>query len=179
MIRSTIAWLYQKLAALVTRHPKPVAAAVVLALITWLLVSLYQWQPERQVARHFDDWVQAVEDRKWKRIEGMFHDDYSDPWGFDKATVLREAREAMRHFFAPVVTAHEVAIQVDETTGEVRCRLTIDGDGTTVAGLIRHELNSRRPVFVLHWERTDWRPWHWQIKRIESEDISLHRYRGF
>jgi len=174
-----ILWIYKKLVIFVSRYPKPVTAVVVLALIAWLLVSLYQWQPERQVERHFESWVQAVQDRKWNRIEGMFHDEYSDPWGFDKETLLKEAREAMRHFFAPVVTAQDVAIQVDDYTGDVRCRLTIDGDGTAVAGLIRHELNSRRPVFVLHWERTDWRPWHWQIKRIESDGISLDRYRGF
>lgn len=151
------------------------AAAGALFLFFYLL---WLWQPERQVTLHFENLVKSVENRKWNRFARLVADDYEDQWGLDKETILREAPEGFRHFFALSIDAENVTQRVHDNTARVECVLRIRGEGTAIAQMVRGEVNRIHRPYVFFWEKRSWKPWDWQLVRVENEQLNLERYRG-
>src|SRR5216684_3416386 len=67
-----------------------------LALLIGLFL-IWLWQPERQVARHTENFLRAVERKNWSHAADFIGNDYQDQWGDDRARVLERAREFFRY----------------------------------------------------------------------------------
>ena len=155
-----------------------IAAASGIGLIV-LFWCLSLWQPERQLLKHHQHFLQSIENRKWSKIERLLDPDYSDRWGYTRADFLRESREVFRQFIA--LTLHEELVQTDLSagTGTVTTRIRVEGTGSALAMLARDEANSLTTPFVFEWKKRSWKPWDWKLVRIDNQTLHFERPSGF
>jgi len=153
-----------------SKYPLLTGAAVCLfvaARCFWL------WQPERQVLLHQRHFLDAVGDRKWKKIEAFLADDFRDRFGHDKAWALRESKEVLRHFFALTIEDSETAASFTTPEGAgpnmatVTAFLKLAGSGTALAEYAKSEVNRSREPFTFAWRKQSWKPWDWQLTTVD------------
>jgi len=155
------------LSFLKTRAFLAVAAAL---LLLWVGYCIRLWQPERQVALHQRHLLDAVEQRRWNALREFLADDFEDAVGHNKASVLMESRELMRHFFVFLtIEDHDTTILLNppddggRATGEVRTLLRIDGRGTALVDEIKRRVNANQDRFEFRWRKKGWKPWEWEL----------------
>ncbi len=143
-----------------------------------ILFLLQQWQPETQVQKKFDAFISAVEHRKWDKVEKMISPDFHDPWEIGQERLLREAREVFRHFFSLELQTDEFPeISAKEDQMEISSQITIRGNGTAIAEMVKGEVNSRKARLILTYQKQSWKPWDWKIQSIFSNEINPAHYR--
>jgi hypothetical protein len=152
------------------RHLVLIIAFATLAFAVWLL---WQWQPERQVQRHTEKLIDAVEGKNWKRLAEITADDYSDRWGHDKSTVISRSREVFAQFFAIEIEAHDLAIAEREGIGTASARLTLKGSGGPLAQLAIDRAATLRAPFVFTWRLRSGKPWDWVLVRVDQPELEL------
>ena len=145
-------------------------AAVFVASAIYLLAL---WQPERQVRLHQSHLIRAVEKRNWDRFASFVADDYSDLWGHDRTFVLRESREVFRQFLFLTLRQEIESAEADFGRGKVSARLEIEGSGGPLAELAKQHVNGLRHPFTFHWQQGSWKPWDWQLTRVEQPELRL------
>lgn len=160
------------------KNPKHRLIAAGVGLLVLVLYLTWLWQPERQVERHFDNLVRSVEKRNWNRFVRLLAEDYQDQWGFDRETIRSEAPDAFRHFFGLNIDTEDRRQVVVGDRAQVTTVLRIRGEGTAVAQMVRSEVNRIHEPFIFYWEKRSWKPWDWQLVRVENERLSLDRYRS-
>src|SRR5678816_2021732 len=67
-------------------------------LVIALCVGLYLiwlWQPERQVRRHTENFLQAIEHKNWDAASDFVAANYQDQWGDDRMRVLERLRDCL------------------------------------------------------------------------------------
>ncbi len=130
---------------------------------------VWLWQPERQVSLHQRHFLEAVADRKWKKIAAALADDFRDSAGHDKAWALKESREVLRQFFVLSVREREAGTAFatpERREATVTTRFRLEGNGTPVAEYAMEVVNGSGAPFVFVWKRQGWKPWDWQITAI-------------
>jgi len=152
----------------------PLASLVIVATA---LYDLWLWQPERQVLKHHAHFIHAAEARHWKAFADFIDPKYSDRWNHDKAFVVRESSEVLRQFFALSIENEVVSCEVTGTTGNVTAHLKIDGNGTALAQYARQEVNDLREPFTFEWTRKSWKPWDWQLTRVDNPQLRIGEWR--
>ena len=146
------------------------AAALMLSSAIYCLVL---WQPERQVRLHQRNFLKAAEKRNWERLGEFVAADYSDRWGHDKEIVVQQAREALRQFLFLTLAQEERTPHVDGGTGISAGRLAVDGSGGPLAELVKQRVNSLAEPFTFHWQQQSWKPWDWQLIRVEQPELEV------
>lgn len=136
----------------------------------WLLSA---WQPERQVRRHTERFIAAVEGRNWKRLAEITSDDYSDRWGHDKRVMIDRTREVFAQFFALEIEAREISVVEGDGLGTASARLTVRGSGGPLAQLAIERAAALREPFVFTWQQRSGKPWDWVLTRIEQPELDL------
>jgi len=131
---------------------------------------IWLWQPERQVLLHQEHFIEAVSDRKWKKIDRFLADDFRDRFGHDKAWALKESREVLRQFFALTVLGEDTSntfTTPDRRDATVTATLKIEGGGTPIAEYAKTEVNRSQHPFTFTWKQQSWKPWDWQLTSID------------
>jgi hypothetical protein len=154
-----------------------VVAAQMIVLGGWLI---WRWQPDRAALSRFEALCEATADRKPRKMEKLIAADYADRWGMDRATALREARQILGQFFALTLEPVDTVVEPGPSPNEriIRARIRLGGTGTGIAELAKAEVNRLESPWVFTWRRTDWRPWNWQLVRLENPGIDLTRRYG-
>ncbi len=137
-------------------------------------VLWHHWQPQQQLQTHTQAFLNAVEDQKWDRVGELMAADYQDGWGLDKASALSYGEQTFQHFATlsfnlldMTATAHT------DHQGQVRTRFEVRGIGSPMAALTRSEINGLDQPFVFHWQRQSWKPYDWQLVKIENSALEL------
>jgi hypothetical protein len=142
--------------------------AAIAAMVT--VRCIWLWQPERQVELHQQHFIEAVSDRKWKKIDHFLAEDFRDRFDHDKAWALKESREVLRQFFALTVKENRTNLAL-ATPGRqeatVTSTLKIEGGGTPIAEYAKTTVNSSTKPFTFTWKQKSWKPWDWQLTSID------------
>lgn len=152
------------------RHFVSIFAAAVLGVAVWLVSA---WQPARQVRRHTERFIEAVEDKDWKRLAELTADDYSDRWGHDKAALVSRSREVFAQFFAIEIEAHELSVLEAEGVGTASALLSLRGSGGPLAQLAIERAAMLREPFAFTWRLRSGKPWDWVLTRIDQPELEL------
>jgi hypothetical protein len=149
-------------------------AAIVL--VTALIVGLWFCQPARQVRRHNEKLLDAVESKDWKELTELMAEDYSDRWGHDKATVIERSRMVFAQFFVMEITAAEPEVEEANGHGIVRARLTLQGRGGPLAEVAIQKAAALQQPFVFEWRQASWKPWHWLLVKVDQPELEITEF---
>ena len=156
---------------------KPALALALLAAAA--LYAAWLWQPARQVRLHTAHFLGAVERRNWEKVRSFVADDYSDRWGHDKEFVLREAREVFRQFLFLTIQNDPAPPALDGRDATITAPVRLAGDGSPIAQFVVEKVNTLHAPFTFTWRRADWRPWAWQLTRVEQPELEIEMERAF
>lgn len=154
---------------------KLIALLALAGFVAAALYCLWLWQPERQAIKHQQTLLQAAGKRKWKKVSSLIAENYSDRWGFSKTVALRETSEVLRQFFVLEIKGEMFAIEPADDTIAIHQRITFDGKGTALAEMAKQEVNNLRQPFRFEWKRQSWKPWDWQLTRVDHPQLRARR----
>src|SRR5437773_12563396 len=104
-----------------------IAALLVGVFLIWL------WQPGRQVRRHTENFLHAIEHKNWAGAADFIGSDYHDQWANDRARVLERLHEGVRCARCIRVSAFSVTVSVERRRAAGRGRIWISGQGREIA----------------------------------------------
>jgi hypothetical protein len=149
-------------------------AAIVLVAV--VIGALWLWQPARQVRRHNEKLLDAVESKDWKELSELMADDYSDRWGHDKATVIERSRMVFAQFLVMELAATEPEVEEANGQGTVRARLALTGRGGPLAELAIQKASALQQPFVFEWRQASWKPWDWVLVKVDQPELEITEY---
>lgn len=155
------------------------ALGAVAALVAFALFLLWLWQPERQVRLHTSHFLKSVERRNWNSVQNFLADDYTDRWQHNKESAVSDAREAFRQFMFVTI---ENRIDSCEMTGDqatTRAVIKVSGNGGVVAQMVMERVNTLSGPFTFTWRKASWKPWGWQLTRVDHPQLSTGHFEGF
>ncbi|MES2572460.1 MAG: hypothetical protein V4710_20720 [Verrucomicrobiota bacterium] len=117
-----------------------------------------------------------MEKRDWPRFSTFIADTYSDRWQHDKKFLLDEPRQVFQHFLLLSIQAEEVELVREPDTGVVTERLKLEGSGSPVAQMVMQTVNGLSEPFVFHWKKQNWKPWAWQLVRIDHPVLQVPEF---
>ena len=122
---------------------------------------------------HTTHFLKKVERQNWNKALVFIADDYKDRWGHDKESVLRETREVVGQFLFLTIENKTVACDLHGASATARTVVKITGTGGPLAQLVMERVNSLREPFTFEWRQPGWKPWHWQLTRVDQPELRL------
>ena len=147
-------------------------AGLLIALIIGLFCN-WSWQPERQVSRHTDGLLRAVEHKNWSRVNDLVAGDYTDQWGDDRKLMLARLREAFRYVRDVKIRFADRIITTEHRRGIWRAKITIDADNGEVGPMVEQRVNLLTTPFELEWRRVSAKPWDWKLFHVSNSELEL------
>jgi hypothetical protein len=152
---------------------------LVLLLLSMAIGATLVWyfHPDRSLARAWQDLVSSVEARNSLALRSLLADDYSDRWGYDRDTLVLEARLAFRNFERLRVTATEVEVRRRGDTATLKAIIRIEAEGTPSVADARAAVNGLFSPFEFSFRREPGFPWSWKLTGFDQPEFHLERYR--
>ena len=155
---------------------KKIAIGSAVALVVLAGFLAWNWQPEKQAGIQTAHFLQAVERRNWEKVRAYLATNYTDRWGHDQALALEAAEQVFQQFLFLKVEHEIVSQAANRATGETRARVKISGSGGALAQIAMERVNGLREPFLFSWKRQSWKPWDWQITRIEQPELEIREW---
>jgi hypothetical protein len=143
-----------------------------LALLIGLFL-IWLWQPERQIGRHSENFLRAVEDKNWSRVADFIGDDYQDQWDNNRARVLERARDSFRYLRGFRINFSTATVKADRGRATWVGRIKIEAGEGEFMSEVRERVNSLATPFELEWRQVSARPWDWKLARISNPDLQI------
>jgi hypothetical protein len=131
------------------------------------------WRPERQIQRHSENLLRAIEKKDWTRFAFFVSGDYQDQWGNDHALLLQSTREVFRSVRMIRLNTANPRIWITNHSGFWEAKITTDGDGGEIMMMIKQRINSLVTPFRLEWRRMSGKPWDWKLVRGSNADLQI------
>ena len=147
-----------------------VGLAVALCIGTYLV---WLWQPARQVQRHAENFLHAIERKDWAAAASFIGNDYQDQWGDDRARVLERMREGFRYVRGAQIIAANPLVQVEERRAVWSSRITVFSSDDEVMELLAERVNSLPSPFELEWHRLSGKPWDWKLVGVSNPAFEI------
>lgn len=145
-------------------------AGVALALGIYLM---WLWGPEHQVKLHTDHLLKAMETKNWSKFATFVADDYHDQWGQDHALILERARGVFSYLRGIRLAPGYAIVQAERGKGSWQAQITIEGDNSELALLVKERVNSLATPFTLEWRRLSGKPWDWKLVQVSNPGLEL------
>jgi hypothetical protein len=143
-------------------------------------VYLFQlWQPDRQVHLHSLHLADALEEKDWAGVTQFLAPDYSDQWGHNREVVVSRLQQVLHYARNLRVHAQQTITSATDGEGRWLARIRIEADDNEVAAFIKARVNVLEEPFELHWRRQSWKPWDWQLVRVNNSALELPTGSGF
>jgi len=137
------------------------------------LFFLWLWRPERQVKRHTENFLHAIEHKNWTAAGGFIGRDYHDQWSNDRARVLERMHEGFGYVRDLKVSAFNVSVKTEQRRGEWSGRIWLDGSQGEVVEFLKEKVNSLQTPFELEWRRISWKPWDWKLVGASNSALEI------
>jgi hypothetical protein len=137
------------------------------------LFLIWLWRPERQVERHTENFLRAVEHKNWTTAADFIGNDYHDQWGDDRARVLDRMRDGFRYVRGIRINAFSVTVRVEGRRAEWTSRIWIDGAQNEVLESLKENVNSLPTPFELEWRHFSGKPWDWKLVRVSNSALEI------
>ena len=131
------------------------------------------WRPERQVRRHTENFLRAVEHKNWTAAANFVGNDYHDQWGDDRTRVLERMREGFQYVRGIRISALNVTVRVERRRAEWTGRIWVDGAQNEVMKSLKEQVNSLPTPFQLEWHRLSGKPWDWKLVRVSNSALEI------
>jgi hypothetical protein len=129
--------------------------------------------PEHQIRRHTDNLLHAIERRDWNGFAAFVSSDYQDQWGNDRARLLERTPEVFRYLRGVRMIPGVVIVQINGRKGTWQAKITIEGDNSEVAALVKERVNSLTTPFTLEWQRVSAKPWDWKLVKVSNPGLEI------
>jgi hypothetical protein len=145
-----------------------------LALAIWLV---WWCQPARQVKRAQRRLLNAVESHDYTALANLLAQDYRDGWEHDKTFVLTRCPQVFDQFLLLDVDGEIRSAEV-AAGGDwwVRQKIVISGMGGPIGTYARDKVNALTEPFAMKWRKRGWKPWDWELTRIEQAQLQIPEY---
>ncbi len=140
------------------------------------LFLMWLWQPERQVSRHGEKFLRAMQRKDWPRVADSIASDYKDQWAGDRARVLARTREVFQYLHNIQITASNPSVRLDNGVAHWQSKILIGGDGGEMMAVLKERVNSLTTPFDLKWRRVSWRPWDWKLVGVSNAELTIPEY---
>lgn len=134
---------------------------------------MWLWGSEHQIRRHTDNLLRAIERKDWNRFATFVSTDYHDQWGNDRALLLERTPEVFRYLRGIRMIPGYVTVQINERKGTWQAKITIEGDNSELAVLVKERVNSLTTPFILEWQRMSAKPWDWKIVKVTNPALQI------
>lgn len=143
-----------------------------------VLFLLWLWQPERQVRLHTSHFLKEVERRDWEDAGKFLARDYSDRWDHTKESAISDAREVFRSFLFLTIENRTDKCDIAGDRATTNTVIKISGSGSPIAQMIMERVNGLHGPFVFGWRQASWKPWDWELTRVDHPDLRTERFEG-
>ena len=137
------------------------------------LFCIKLWRPERQIELHQKNFLSALEDRRWGRVEGQFCERYSDRFGHNRATAIKDLKDVLRQSFALTIKSQGSQTEFSGDTATIKVNLTITGSGAGATEWIANELNRLPAPWVFTWQKVNVFPWSWELMKVDNPSLTI------
>lgn len=137
------------------------------------LYLMWLWRAEHQVRLHSNHLLSAIENKSWPRFGSFIADDYQDQWGQDHALVLERTREVFRYVRGVRIVPGYAMVQAVDGKATWRAEITIEGDNSELAALLRERVNRLSTPFTLEWRKRSWKPWDWELISVSNPGLEI------
>jgi hypothetical protein len=144
-----------------------------IALLAFAIWLLWWSRPERQVRRAQGRLLGALESRDYPALARLLAEDYRDAWDHDKANVLRRVPEVLDQFVLLDVEGEIRSVEPETATWVAREKIIVKGLGGALGMYARDEVNRLREPFTMHWRKRSWKPWDWELTRVEQPELRI------
>ena len=144
--------------------------------VLFALFLLWLWRPERQLERHTENLLRAVQKRDWTRFASFIATDYHDQWGNDRALLLTKTREIFRYVRALQIGEENANFRITKTSGFWSGLIRIEGDNGEVTGAIKERVNSLKTPFQFEWQHLSGKPWDWQLVQVSNSELQVPEF---
>ncbi len=138
-------------------------------------ILITYWQPERQVQVHTDQLLNALANRNWEQVDRLIADDYADAWGFTKETAVTYSRQVFQPFLSLSFEPRTIEVSLeDQDQGKALTSFQVEGRPLSpVSNVAQSELNALETPFEFHWVKQSWKPFDWQLVKLENRALDL------
>jgi hypothetical protein len=137
------------------------------------LFLLWLWRPERQVKRHTENFLHAIERKDWTAAGNFIATDYHDQWGDDRARVLDRMREGFRYVRGVRINASNPMVRIENRRAIWSGKIMIDGDEGEGMALLKERVNSLPTPFELEWHHVSAKPWDWKLVHVSNSTLEI------
>lgn len=120
-----------------------------------------------------ENFLAAVEGKKWQRMGDFLADEYSDRWGHNKTAVIDRSREVFAQFFVISLEAPDLQIEEADGLGQARAHLRLKGTGGPLAELAMERVATLQQPFTFEWRQASWEPWDWKLVRVDQPELEV------
>lgn len=147
-------------------------AGLVIALCAGLYL-IWLWQPERQVRRHTENFLRAIEHKNWDAAADFVAANYQDQWGDDRMRLLERLREGLRYVRGPRIIASNPNVQIESPRAVWSGKITLYSSDDDAMEVLYQRGNSLPSPFELEWHHLSGKPWDWKLARVSNPSFEI------
>ena len=143
-----------------------------LSLVGWL-TSLFAASENAQMLRSQERFIQALEARKWSKVDAMICPDYADEWRQDAALVKHNLREVFKGFIFLRIEARTVSSDDAKGLAWVKQTVMIEGTGGGLSNTVISESRRIKEPWIFHWHKRGRWPWSWELVQVHNSQATI------
>jgi hypothetical protein len=145
---------------------------VIVAVLVGLFL-IWLWRPERQVRRHTESFLKAIEHKNWAAAADFIGSAYQDQWGDDRARVIERMREGFRYVRGVRINASNPTVRIENRRAIWSGKIMIDGDEGEGMALLKERVNSLPTPFELEWHHVSADPGDWKLVHVSNSALEI------
>lgn len=139
----------------------------------WLAWWVFGRSPEEQVRAAQANLIEAVEDRDWKKLEGLMAPNYMDAFGHNRDTAILDGRKYLSGFFTLILKTDQTTLKATKGQGMVTSMIRLEGNGVGYSQMIVGYVNQFTEPWAFHWSNPGRWPWNWQVNLIHHNQFVI------
>ncbi len=139
----------------------------------WLAWWVFGRSPEEQVRAAQANLIEAVEDRDWKKLEGLMAPNYMDAFGHNRDTAIQDGRKYLSGFFTLILKTDQTTLKATKGQGMVTSMIRLEGNGVGYSQMIVGYVNQFTEPWAFHWSNPGRWPWNWQVNLIHHNQLVI------
>lgn len=145
--------------------------ALLLVVLLWLAWWLFGRSPEAQVRAAQAGLIEAVEERDWDALEKLIAPNYTDAYGHNRESALKDGRKYLSGFFTLTLQTDQTTIRAAKGQGMVTTMIRLEGNGVGYSQMVLGHVNQLTEPWIFHWSNPGRWPWDWQVNMIHNDQV--------
>lgn len=145
--------------------------ALLLVVLLWLAWWVFGRSPEAQVRAAQAGLIEAVEERDWDALEKLIAPNYTDAYGHNRESALKDGRKYLSGFFTLTLKTDQTTIRAAKGQGMVTTMIRLEGNGVGYSQMVLGHVNQLTEPWIFHWSNPGRWPWDWQVNLIHNDQV--------